>query len=84
MGIEKLLSNLNGFLKKAEKKKTAQCDEIDALLVKLKEKKKKLEKKQSNEKNPTKKKRLSTELKIITLQLKKGSKRRNELKKKCE
>ncbi|RLJ17141.1 hypothetical protein DJ030_15360 [bacterium endosymbiont of Escarpia laminata] len=84
MGIEKLLDSLNGFLKKAEKKKTAQCDEIDALLDKLKEKKKKLEKNQSNENNPTKKKRLSTELKIITLQLKKGSKRRNELKKKCE
>ncbi|QYZ64629.1 MAG: hypothetical protein OI74_16875 [Gammaproteobacteria bacterium (ex Lamellibrachia satsuma)] len=84
MGIEKLLDSLNGYLKKAEKKKTAQCDEIDVLLKKLKEKKKKLEKKQSNEKNPTKKKRLSTELKIITLQLKKGSKRRNELKKKCE
>lgn len=84
MGIEKLLDSLNGFLKKAEKKKTAQCDEIDELLNKLKEKKKKLEKKLSNENNPTKKKRLSTELKIVTLQLKKGSKRRNELKKKCK
>ncbi len=84
MGIEKLLDSLNGYLKKAEKKKTAQCDQIDALLKKLKEKKKKLEKKWSNENNSTKKKRLSTELKIVTLQLKKGNKRRDELKNKCK
>ena len=84
MGIEKLLDSLNGYLKKAEKKKAPQCDQIDELLKKLKEKKKKLEKKLSNENNSTKKKRLSTELKVVTLQLKKGNKRRDELKNKCK
>ncbi len=84
MGIEKLLDNLNGYLKKAEKKKHVQCGQIDDLLEKLKEKKEKLEKKRKHENNSTKKKRLTTELKIVTLQLKKGNKRRNEIKSKCK
>lgn len=84
MGIEKLIDSLNGYLKKGEKKKIIQCDRIDELLSKLEEKKKNLKKKLNDESNPTKKKRLSTELKIVTLQLKKGYKRRNELKDKCK
>lgn len=84
MGIEKLIDSLNGYLKKGEKKKIVPCDRIDALLSKLEEKKKNLKKKLNNESNPTKKKRLSTELKIVTLQLKKGYKRRYELRDKCK
>jgi uncharacterized protein YgiM (DUF1202 family) len=84
MGIEKLLKNLNDYLDKGEKKKTAQCNRIDDLLVKLEEKKHKLEKKLAAENNVTKKKRLMTEVKIVTLQLKKGYKRRNELSEKCK
>ncbi len=84
MGIEKLIDSLNDYLRKGEKKKIIQCDRIDDLLSKLEEKKKNFKKKLDDESNPTKKKRLSTELKIVTLQLKKGYKRRNELKDKCK
>jgi hypothetical protein len=84
MKFEKLLDNLNEYLNKGEKKKKVQCDRIDELLGKLEEKRKKLEKKLEDEKNPTKKKRLSTDLKIVTLQLKKGNKRRRELENKCK
>jgi uncharacterized protein YgiM (DUF1202 family) len=84
MGIEKLLKNLNDYLEKGEKKKIAHCDRIDGLLVKLEEKKRKLEKKLAAEDNATKKKRLMTEVKIVTLQLKKGYKRREELSEKCK
>jgi len=84
MGINALLENLNSYLLKGEKKKTAPCDRIDDLLAKLEEKKKKLAKKLEKEQNPTKKKRLSTDLKIVTLQLKKGRKRRQELEDKCK
>jgi hypothetical protein len=83
MGIEKLLKNLNDFLNKGEKKKTAHCDRIDGLLTKLEEKKLKLEKKLAAEKNTTKQKRLMTDIKIVTLQLKNGHKRRQELTAKC-
>ncbi len=84
MKIKTLLDNLNVYLKKGEKEKSIQCDRIDELLGKLEEKKKKLQKKLGDESNNTKKKRLSTELKIVTLQLKKGLKRREELKNKCK
>ena len=84
MGIERLVDSLNVYLKKGEKNKNVQCDRIDELLSKLEEKKKNLKKKLNDESNSTKKKRLSTELKIVTLQLKKGYKRRNELKDKCK
>ncbi|MEN8130754.1 MAG: hypothetical protein ABFS45_11280 [Pseudomonadota bacterium] len=83
MGIEKLLERLNDYLHQGEKKKPLQCDRIDEILSKLGEKKKKLEKKMEDEKNNTKKKRLKTELKIVSLQLKKAHKRRQELNKKC-
>lgn len=84
MKFEKLLEHLNHYLKQGEKKKKAQCDRIDELLKKLEEKKKKLEKKLKEENNSTKKKRLNTEIKVITLQLKKGRKRRDELASKCD
>jgi hypothetical protein len=83
MGIEKLLESLNTYLRKGEKKKSAQCGRIDEILQKLEEKKSKLEKKVKDEKNKSKKKRLNTELKIIALQLKKAHKRREELSEKC-
>ncbi len=83
MGIEKLVKNLKDFLSKGEKKKTAHCDRIDGLLAKLEEKKLKLENKLAVEKNATKHKRLMTDIKIVTLQLKNGYKRRAELTAKC-
>jgi hypothetical protein len=84
MGIEKLLKNLQDYLNKGEKKKTAHCDRIDHLLAKLEEKKQKLEKKLAAESNKTKQKRLMTDIKIVTLQLKNGYKRREELSAKCK
>ncbi|MEN8130756.1 MAG: hypothetical protein ABFS45_11290 [Pseudomonadota bacterium] len=84
MGIEKLLESLNDYLNRGEKDKTVRCDRIDGLLTKLEEKKKTLEKKLNEEKNPSKKKRLNTDIKIVTLQLKKGYKRRKNLKEKCK
>ena len=84
MGIEKLLENLNTYLKKGEKKKSVQCGRIDEILEKLEDKKSKLEKKAEDENNKSKKKRLKTEIKIIALQLKKAYKRREELSKKCK
>lgn len=83
MGLKKLLANLNEYLDKGERKKKAHCDRIDALLDKLGEKEKKLEKKLDAEKNPGKRKQLKLELKIVKAQRKKGSKRRNQLRKKC-
>lgn len=84
MGIEKLLESLNDYLHRSEKKKTVHCDRIDEILSKLEDKKKKLEKKIESENNNTKKKRLKTELKIVSLQMKKAYKRRQELSKKCK
>ena len=84
MGIEKLLENLNNYLDKGEKKKKAHCDRIDELLVKLEEKEIKLRQKVEGETNEAKKKRLSTELKIIAVQRKKGVARREELSEKCK
>ena len=84
MGIEKLLKNLLDYLNKGEKKKIAHCDRIDHLLEKLELKKKKLEKKLASESNTTKQKRLVTDIKIVTLQLKNGHRRREELTEKCK
>ena len=80
MKMEKLLEKLDSYFKRGAKKKSIQRERIDELLEQLEEKKKKLEKKLRDETNSTKKKRLTTELKIVTLQLKKGHKRRDELK----
>lgn len=72
MGLAKLLQNLNDNLNRGEKTDSIRCERIDKLLVKLEQKKKKLEKKLHEEKSHSKKKRLKTDIKIVTLQLKKG------------
>ena len=84
MKFQNLIKKLETHLSKGEHSKRAQCDRIDELLGKLERKRKKLEKDVEAEKNPTQKKRLKTDLKIVTLQLKKGVKRREELRKKCK
>lgn len=84
MGLKKLLENLNDYLNRGEKSDAVRCTRIDELLEKLEEKKKKLEKKLHVEKNQAKKKRLKTDIKIVTLQLKKGHKRREKLSQKCK
>ncbi len=84
MGIEKLLANLKSYLDKGERKKKAHCDHIDSLLEMLREKEIKLKKKLKNETGSDKRKKLKMELKIISAQLKKGARRREELQKKCK
>jgi len=84
MGIEKLLKNLQDYLNKGERKKTAHCHRIDHLLVKLEEKKQTLEQKLAVEPNSTRQKRLMTDIRIVTLQLKNGHRRREELSAKCK
>ena len=84
MGIEKLLENLKDYLDKGERKKKAHCERIDFLLDKLEEKEKKLKHKLEKEKSASKRKHIKTELKIISVQLKKGISRRGELRKKCK
>lgn len=84
MGLEKLLENLQSYLSKADRKKKVHCDRIDDILEKLEEKEKKLEKKLEGEKHKDKRKRIKTELKIISVQRRKGVARRQELKDRCK
>ena len=85
MGVNKILRDLQKNLKKGDKKKAlVHCERIDDLLDKLKKKETKLKKKLAIEKNKHKRKQLALELKIVSLELKKGAKRRNELSKKCK
>jgi hypothetical protein len=83
MELGKLLGNLKTYLKEGEKKKRVQCDRIDDILEKLAEKEKKLQKKLAKEKSASKRRQMSTDLKIIVVQRRKGLARREELKNKC-
>lgn len=84
MGIEKLVKNLNKDLETGERGEArVRCDRIDELLHKLKKKKKKLKAKLAGETSKSKRKKLSLELRIASLELKKGIKRRKELEKRC-
>ncbi|MFC1388978.1 MAG: hypothetical protein G8D81_17955 [gamma proteobacterium symbiont of Clathrolucina costata] len=73
----------NGW-KKRKLSDKAKCDRIDELLGQLEKKEQRLKKKLDEEKNSKKYKRLKTDLKIVQAQLKKGTKRRDELSKKCK
>lgn len=84
MSINELVETLNDYLTAAGRKKRFQCSRIDELLEQLEKKKKKLKKKLQHEPNATKRKRIKTNLKIVSLQLKKGNKRRDKLKDKCK
>ena len=84
MGINKILRKLEKNLDKGGKKKAqVHCERIDDLLDKLKKKETKLKKALASEKNKHKRKELTLELKIVSLELKKGTKRRKELAEKC-
>lgn len=85
MGIEKLFGKLQKHLDKGEKKKAAvRCERIDELLEKLEKKEHQLKKKIAGEKDKRNRKQLNMELRIVSLQLKKGAKRRKELAEKCK
>jgi len=84
VGIKKLLENLQNYLSQANRKKQVHCDRIDDILEKLGEKENKLKMKLEGEKHKHKRKRLKTELKIISVQRRKGMARRKELKDRCK
>lgn len=84
MGMKKIVESLTSYLDEGQRKKRMDCDQITALLDKLGEKEKKLTKKLEQEKNPAKRKKLKTELKIISVQRRKGAERIKELKSKCK
>lgn len=84
MGIKKIVRKLQNNLKKGNKKKAqVHCERIDDLLDKLKKKETKLKKMLASEKNKHTRKQLALELKIVSLERKKGAKRRKELADKC-
>ena len=84
MGIKKIVENLTAYLDEGKRKKRVDCDQILVLIEKLGEKEKKLEKKLEKEKNPAKRKKLKTELKIVSVQRRKGVERAKDLKAKCK
>jgi hypothetical protein len=85
MGQENLLDKLQKHLKRGEKRKDAiRCDQIDIILEKLERKEQKLRKKLALEKDKGKRKKLDMEIRIISLQRKKGIKRRKEWADRCK
>ena len=84
MEIKKLVKSLTAYLDEGQRKKRVDCDQIIVLLGKLEEKEKKLKKKLEKENNPAKRKKLKTELKILSVQRRKGEDRAKELKAKCK
>lgn len=84
MGVKKLLDKLNRYLSNGDTQKAIRCDEIDTILVKLSKKEQRLRKKLDKEKNKSKRKKLGMEVRIVSLQLKKGKKRREELSDRCK
>lgn len=84
MGVKKLLDKLNQYLGNANAKKAANCSEIDTILEKLHKKERHLQKKLGKEKNKSKRKKLDMEVRIVSLQLKKGIKRRAALNARCK
>ncbi len=84
MGIKKLLNKLNEYLDNANNSKKVKCDQIDEILKRLAEKEKSLKEKLSKEKNSSKKRRISIDLKIVKAQRKKGVAKRSELQKSCK
>lgn len=85
MGAKKLLEKLKKYLDKGEQNEAVvRCEKIDIILEKLGEKEQKLKKKLEKEKKKDQRKQLDMELRIISLQRKKGIKRRKELEARCE
>ncbi|MCU7921212.1 MAG: CDK5RAP3 family protein [Candidatus Thiodiazotropha sp. (ex Dulcina madagascariensis)] len=83
MPPEKLVKKLMDLLDAGKKKDRAKCDRISDLLKQLKKQERIAKEKLANEKDSVKRKRLSTEVKIIHTQRKKAIKRFKELKEKC-
>ncbi|MCU7929607.1 MAG: CDK5RAP3 family protein [Candidatus Thiodiazotropha sp. (ex Codakia rugifera)] len=80
---EKIVKKLLNLLDAGKKKDRAKCDRISDLLKQLKKQERIVKDKLAHEKDSVKRKRLSTDVKIIHTQRKKAIKRFKELKKKC-
>ncbi|MCU7890520.1 MAG: CDK5RAP3 family protein [Candidatus Thiodiazotropha sp. (ex Ustalcina ferruginea)] len=80
---EKIVKKLLNLLDAGKKKDRAKCDRISDLLKQLKKQERIAKDKLASEKDSVKRKRLSTDVKIIHTQRKKAIKRFKELKKKC-
>jgi rubrerythrin len=83
MGTKKLLKKLGKYLDNADMDEREHCDQLDELLDKIRKKEEKLKSKLEGESDPEERKHLKTELKIVALQLKRGTARREELGEKC-
>jgi len=84
MAAKKLLEKLHKYLLKGENRTDAvRCEQIDLILDKLEKKERRSRKNLDTEKDKGKRKQLDMEVRIISLQRKKGIKRRRELGKKC-
>jgi Skp family chaperone for outer membrane proteins len=81
MGLEKIIKQLKHYLNDSDGKNKAVCAHIDELLEKLEKKEKKLHEKIEAEDNSDARKKLKTELKVVQLQIKKGHKKRKEIRK---
>ncbi len=79
MGTKKLLKKLDKHLDNADMDVREHCELLDELLDKIKKREDKLQSKLENESDPAERKHLKTELKIVALQLKRGTARREEL-----
>ena len=85
MGLDKLIKKLKQKLNKGHKSKNEnRCEQIDSLLEKLKKKERELKNLLADENDKSERKHLKLELKIASVERKKGLKRRAELKKKCK
>ena len=85
MGVKTLLEKLTKYLEKGENKQSSiRCEQIDIILEKLAKKEQRLRKKLADEKDKGKHKQLNIEVRIISLQRKKGIKRRKELQAMCK
>jgi len=85
MGLDKLIKKLKSTLNKGKKRKhDIRCEHIDKLLEKIKNKKRKLETMLAEEEDKSERKHLKLELKIASVEYRKGLKRRGEINKKCK
>ncbi|MEW8507364.1 MAG: hypothetical protein AB2598_11710 [Candidatus Thiodiazotropha sp.] len=80
---EKLINKLKSLIDAGKKSDRPKCDRISELLKKLKKEESIAKEKLAKEKDRTKRKRLSTEIKILHTQRKKAIRRYKELKKNC-
>jgi hypothetical protein len=84
MPPEILLKKLMRLLNSSKKKDQVKCERIADLLKQLKKQERAAKLKLEKERDNTKHKRLSTEIKIIHTQRKKAIRRFKELQKKCK